>query len=160
MKLLRIGAILLTIGMTLLVATNLRAASQMTSTGKPIGLFGPYLLEPRETTIVLKDVTPQNVTVAVVSAQIWHATQNISEFEHVFTVSGMNKLDSITFNLNMRGLYYIVVFTTDGRLAEEVRLVVVQEGLPKDLLWISGILSSMGVIMIVIHQLRPLARRR
>jgi len=100
------------------------------------------------------------VTVAVVSAQIWHATQNISECEHVFTVSGMNKLDLVTFNLNIRGLYYIVVFTTNGRLAEEVRLVVVQGGLPKDLLWISGILSSIGVIMMVIHQLRPLAHRR
>lgn len=160
MRLLRIGMIFLVVGVSLLVATILRAKPIMMSGGyAPFpDVLGPFLLEPRKTTIVLKDVSPQNVTVAVVAAQSWRATQNISEVDPVFAASGMMKLDRLTFKVAVRGVYYIMVITNAGEFADEADLAVEQWGFAEDLLWISGVVLGVGVVMIVIDRVRLLSR--
>ena len=161
MKPLRIGALLLIIGTTLLVATMLRAKTTVAhSSVEAPGASGPYLLEPRETTVVLRDVNPQNVTVSIVDAQSWQATRNISEVNPVFTVSRMRKLYSVTFELNTRGLYYIPVTTSTGKLADEVDMVVEQRGLAKDLLLISIIISIIGATTIATDRLKQFIQKK
>jgi len=160
MKLLRIGVVFLVVGVSLLVATNLRATSIMINVGSFEGVFGPYVLEPRETIIVLKDVDPpQNLTMVVVNAQSWRATLNISEVDPVFIVDGLRELDAVIFKMGVRGLYYIVVTTSTGELTGSTNLALEQRGLAEDLLWISGIVLGIGVVTIVVHWLRSLRRR-
>jgi hypothetical protein len=171
-KLLRIGVILFVVGVSLLVATQLRAKSVMSDTGYESGFqgaSGPFLLEPRETSIVLKDLSPQNVTVAVVPAQAWLGTQdvsdlggsfpaNVSEVAPVFSVSGMMDLDRVTFSLPSRGMYYILVLTSAGKPVDSVDLVVEQEGVAEDLFTISAIIPGVGVAIIIVDRVRSFKR--
>jgi hypothetical protein len=167
MKLLRIGVILFVVGVSLLVATQLRAKSVMGDTGGS-GIQGPFLFEPRETIIVLKDSSSQNVTVAVVPAQAWLGTQgvgglggtppNFSEVAPVFNVSGMMNLDRVTFSMPTRGMYYILVLTGAGKPVNSVDLVVEQEGVAEDLLTISAITLGVGVAIIIVDRVKSLKR--
>jgi hypothetical protein len=167
MKLLRIGVILLVVGVSLLVATELRAKSVMVDTGGG-GILGPFLFEPRETIIVLKDSSSQNVTVAVVPAQAWLGTQgfgglggppiDVSEVAPVFSVSGMMNLDRVVFSMPSRGMYYVLVLTSAGKPVDSVDLAVVQEGVAEDLLTISAITLGVGVAIIIIDRVRTLKR--
>jgi hypothetical protein len=168
LKLLRIGVILFVVGVSLLVATQLRAKSVMENIGG-FGILGPFLFEPRETIIVLKDSSPQNVTVAVVPAQAWLGTQdpsgglggaplNVSEVAPVFNVSGMMNLDRVIFSMPSRGMYYILVLTSAGKPVDSVDLVVEQEGVAEDLLTISTIILGVGVAIIVVDRVKSLKR--
>lgn len=161
MKLLRIGIIILIIGVTLQFATRIRGKtlSHSISMGCPRPL-GPFMLEPRETTLVLKEVSPENetVTVSVVNAKSWQATQNISKA--VFVASGMRKLYSVTFKINKRGLYYVVVTTSTGELADEVDMVVEQRGLAEDLFLTSIVISIMGAIIIITDRLKSFIQKK
>jgi len=170
MKLLRIGVILLVVGVSLLVATQLRAKSVMGPLGGG-GILGPFLFEPRETIIVLRDSSQQNVTVAVVPAQAWLGTedpssgfggtpQSVSEATPVFNVSGMMNLDRVTFNMPSRGMYYIFVLTSAGKPVDSVNLVVEQDGVAEDLLTISAIILGFGVAIIIVDRVRSLRRSR
>jgi len=134
MKLLRIGIIILIIGVTLQFATRIR--------GKTLS------------------VSPENatVTVSVVNAKSWQATQNISKA--VFIASGMRELYSATFKLDKRGLYYVVVTTSTGELADEVDMVVEQRGLAEDLFLTSIIISIIGVIIIATDRLKPFIQKK
>lgn len=154
MRFVRVGMIFLVVGASLLVATILRAKPVVVYSGGQEGLVGPYLFEPRQITIVLKDVRHQNVTVAVVNAQDWCTIQDVSKVDPVFAASGMNKLDRVTFKVTARGLYYIMVITSSGTLAGEIRLSLEQRGYAEDFLWISGIVSGIGVVMSSIHLLK------
>ncbi|MGD0027585.1 MAG: hypothetical protein ABSC91_01440 [Candidatus Bathyarchaeia archaeon] len=169
MKLLRIGVILFVVGVSLLVATQLRAKSVMLQDGYVGGFqraLGPYLFEPRETIIVLQDSSPQNVTVAVVRTQAWlgtqeeggSAAQNVSRVAPVFNVSGMMDLDRVTFKMPSRGVYYILVLTSAGKPVDSVDLAVEQEGVAEDLLTISAIILGVGVAIIIVDRVRPLRR--
>lgn len=161
MKLLRIGVIILIIGVTLQFATRIRGKTLSGNIGmgypRPLG---PFMLEPRETTLVLKEVSPENetVTVSVVNAKSWQATQNISKA--VFTASGMRELYSATFKLDKRGLYYVVVTTSTGELADEADMVVEQRGLAEDLFLTSIIISIIGVIIIATDRLKPFIHKK
>lgn len=161
MKLLRIGVIILVIGVTLQFATRMRGKTLYGSIGmgcpRPLG---PFLFEPRETTLVLTEVSPENetVTVSVVNVKSWRATQNISKA--VFTASGMRELYSATFKINKRGLYYVVVTTSTGELADEVDMVVEQRGLAEDLFLSSIIISIIGAIIIATDRLKSFIHRK
>jgi hypothetical protein len=168
MKLLRIGVILLVVGVSLLVATQLRAKSVMGDTGGG-GILGPFLFEPRETIIVLKDLSSQNVTVAVVPAQAWLGTQdpssgvggapiNVSEIAPVFSISGMMDLDRVIFSVPSRGIYYVLVLTSAGKPVDSVDLAVVQEGVAEDLLTISALILGVGIAIIIVDRVRSLRR--
>jgi len=163
MKLSRIGVIVLLIGVTLLFATNIRGRtiSGGGSIGRPYPL-GPFMLEPRETTLVLREVSPENVTVTVfvVDAKSWQAIQNISKVTPVFTASEMKKLYSVTFRLDKRGLYYIVVTTNTGSLADEVEMAIEQRGLAGDLLTLSIAISIIGAITLIIDRLKSIIQKK
>ena len=168
MKLLRIGVVLLVVGVSLLVATQLRAKSVMGPFGGGGGILGPYLFEPRETIIVLKNSSQQNVTVAVVPAQAWLGiiedgeagfyNISVSEAAAVFNVSGMMNLDRVTFSMPSRGMYYILVLTSAGKPVDSVDLVVEQEGVAGDLLAISAIILGVGVAIIIVDRVRAFKR--
>lgn len=168
MKLLRIGVILVVVGACLLVVTQLRATSTMLDVGGG-GILGPFLFEPRETSIVVKDLSQQNVTVAVVPAQAWLGTQdptsgfggaplNVSEVAPVFNVSGMMDLDRVVFSMPSRGMYYVLVLTSAGKPVDSVDLAVVQEGFAEDLLTISATVLGVGVAIIIVDRVRSLRR--
>jgi hypothetical protein len=167
LKLLRIGVILFVVGVSLLVATQLRAKSVM-GEAEGGGILGPFLFEPRETIIVLKNSNPQNVTVTVVPAQAWLGTEmdgdaafyniSVSEAAAVFNVSGMMNLDRVTFTMPSRGMYYILVSTSAGKPVDYVDLVVEQEGVAEDLLTISAIILGVGVAIIIVDRVRSFKR--
>ena len=163
MKPLRIGVIILIIGTTLLFATNARGATQSTG-GAVEGQhpFGPVLLEPRETTIVRRDVSPENATftVSLVDKQSWETRLNITKVNPAFSVDGMQRLCSVTFKLGMRGLYYVVVTGSTGEPAERIDMTVEQYGIAEDLLAISLIATIVGTLIITTDQLRPVIRRK
>jgi hypothetical protein len=167
MKLLRIGVVLFVVGVSLLVAAQLRARSVWGGGTGGGGIQGPFLLEPRETIIVLEDLSSQNVTVTVVPAQAWLGTQdpssglgsaplNVSEVTPVFNVSGIMNLDRVIFTMPSRGMYYILVLTSAGKPVDSVDLVVEQEGVAEDLLTISAITLGVGVAIIIVDRVRSL----
>jgi len=166
MKLFRVGTVILAIGMSLLVATYLRVQRGTPGSGNPFGVFGPFVFEPKETTIVLREVNPQNATLFVVNAQSWSSPENlteltaqdISKIEPVFTATGLGNLDAVTFKIQWRGRYYIVIATSTGEPVDDAEITFEQRGIPEDFLWISIILSGTGVVIIVIHKLKTSTR--
>lgn len=168
MKLLRIGMILLVVGVSLWVATNAR--TRVVSTGRIsnfLGLFGPYLFEPREIIIVLRAVTPpENLTLALVNGQSWSppdefddADARAREADPAFEVSGLRRFDAVVFKIDVRGLYYILVTTETGEFTGETEVVVEQRGVAEDLLWASWTLIGIGVVVVVVDRVRMLRRR-
>lgn len=161
MKLLRIVVFLLVIGVSLLVATNLRARSVSSGrVGSFNGLFGPFLFEPRKIIIVLLEAEPsENLTMAVVNQHSWNPTQDISEADPAFVFSGLRQSDAIVFKIGVRGLYYVVVTTETGERTGTTDLAVEQRGFAEDLLWVSGTLTSVGIAVVVVQRVKPLRRR-
>ena len=160
MMLSRAGVVFIVVGVSLLVAANLRARPLSLTVGSYEGVSGPYLLEPRETIIVLKEVDPaQDLTMAVVNAQSWRASSNISKVDPVFIIDGLRRLDAVIFQMGARGLFYIVVMTGTGELTGDTDVSVQQRGLAQDLLWISAAALGVGIVMMIVHWLRPLGRR-
>lgn len=139
MKPLRIGLIILVIGISLFFATTLRAKPIKIGVGVEGGpaVFGPYLLEPRQTIIVLISAGSDNVTVHVVPAKSWMATQNITIAKPIFSAQGMRKLYTATFQPETRGIYYFIVTTSDGKLLDDAEIKFEQTGLAQDLYLIS-----------------------
>jgi hypothetical protein len=159
MKLLRIGVFLLVVGVSFLVATNLRARSIDSEMGSFDGVFGPYLFEPRQTIIVLREVEPsENLTVAVVNARCWNPTQDIKEADPAFVFSGLRQSDAVVFKTSVRGLYYVVVTTETDELTGATDLAVEQRGYAEDLLWISGSLAALGIAIVVVDRVKMLRR--
>jgi len=161
MKLLRVGVVVLVIGVSLLVATNLRNRSVSTgSVGSSNGLFGPFLFEPRETIIVLLKVEPsENLTMAVVDQHGWNPTQDISEADSAFVLSGLRQFDAVVFRIGVRGLYYVVITTETGELMGEADLAMEQRGFAEDLLWASGALTAVGITIVVVQFVRTVRHR-
>jgi len=164
LKSLRIGVILLLIGVTLLFATNARSTTIYASdsrSGHP-GPMGPYLLEPREITIALRDVSPESetFTFSVVDKQSWEATQNLTKTAPALSIEGMQRLCSVTFKLSTRGLYYIVLTASTGELADRIDITIEQKGIAEDLLAISLTVTIVGSLIITIDQLKPFIRRK
>jgi hypothetical protein len=162
MKLLRIGVVVLVIGVSLLVATNLRNRSVSTgSQASSNGLSRPFLLEPRETIIVLLKVKPsENLTMTVVDQHSWNPTQDISEAHPAFVLSGLRQFDAVVFRIGVRGLYYVVITTETGELTGETDLAIEQRGIAEDLLWASGAFTAVGIAIVVVQSVRTLRRRR
>jgi hypothetical protein len=165
MKLLRIGALILIIGISLLVATHLRIQRELVSSGSFDGVFGPFVLEPKETTIVLRDVSPQNVTMFVVNALSWRrpeniTSQDISKIQPVFTFTGLFKRDAVTLRIQWRGIYYIVIVTNTSEPVDFADIAFEQRGIPQDLLHISETLIGIGMIIIAIQPLKTLIKRK
>ena len=174
MKTLRIGVIILVIGVSLLIATIMRGiTTKRTSFGHkdmhidPEGTIvggTPHLLEPRQTIIVLKSVSSDNVTIHVatihvVPARSWEATQNVSLANPVFTVEGMKRLYAATF-IPPRGIYYFIVTTPDGRLVDDVRLIIEQTGRAQDLYTISIAAIVIGIAIIAYNGLKVIVKKR
>lgn len=162
MKLLRIGVVVLLIGVSLSVATNLRTRSvSKSSIGGSHGLFGPFLFEPREIIIVLLKVKPsENLTMTVVDQHGWNPTQDISEANPAFVLSGLRQFDAVVFKIGVRGLYYVVITTETGEPMGETDLAIEQRGCAEDLLWASGALTAVGIIIVVVQSVRTLRHRR
>ena len=169
MKTLRIGVIILVIGVSLLIATFMRDKTIIaTSRGQQqvivdpegnIAEYIPHLLEPRHTTIVLKEVSVDVVTIHVVHAKSWEATLNISLVTPIFTVEGMRRLYAATFKPAFRGLYYFIVTTPDGRLVDEVELRFEQAGLAQDLYATSIVFIVVGTVAITYNGLRLVTKK-
>lgn len=161
MRMLRVGVLVLVIGVSLFFATYLRVKTGKMGAGAsyPTAL-GPFLLEPRQTIIILNDASSDNVSIHVVCAKIWEATQNVSLANPVFSVDGMRRLYSVTFQLQKRGVYYFVVTTRDGRLVDEVELKFEQTGLTQDLYMTSMIAIIVGGAIAVYNVLRLLIKRK
>jgi len=162
MKTLRIGVIILVIGVSLLIATIMRGKPITSSSlgHKDLTIFldgyiwgDPHLLEPRQTTIALKSASSDNVTIHVVPARSWEAAQNISLVNPVFTVEGMRKLYAATF-IPPRGTYYFIVTTPNGTLVDEVELKFEQAGLAQDLCAISIAATVTGTAIIAYNGLK------
>jgi len=170
MKTLRIGVIILVIGASLLIATIMRGRTIIAgSEGQRqviidpegnIGGYRPHLLEPRQTKIVLKEVSADVVTIHVVRAKSWEATLNISLVNPVFTVEGMRRLYAATFKPAVRGLYYFIVTTADGKLVDEVELMFEQSGLAQDLYIISVAFIVVGTATIAYNGLKLIVKRK
>ena len=170
MKTLRIGVIILVIGVSLLIATFMRDKTIIaTSRGQQqvivdpegnIAEYIPHLLEPRQTTIVLKEVSVDVVTIHVVPAKSWEATLNISLVTPIFTVEGMRKLYAATFKPAFRGLYYFIVTTPDGRLVDEVELRFEQAGLAQDLYATSIAFIVVGTVAIAYNGLKRIVKKK
>jgi len=171
MKTLRIGVIILIIGVSLLIATIMRGKTIIsTSFGQKqlhINPFtgnieggNPHLLEPRQTTIILRSASGEMVTIHVVRAKSWEATLNISLADPVFTVEGMRRLYAATFKPAVRGLYYFIVTTPDGRLVDEVELKFEQAGLAQDLYIISVAAIVIGTAVIAYNGLKQIIRKK
>jgi len=170
-KTLRIGAIILVIGVSLLIATVMRGKTiiatssghgQLTidSEGRIAGGM-PHLLEPRQTKIVLKEASADVVTIHVVPAKSWEATLNISLVDPVFTVEGMRRLYAATFKPAVRGLYYFIVTTADGLLPPgEVELKFEQSGLAQDLYIISVAFIVVGTATIAYNGLKFIIQKK
>ena len=122
----------------------------------------PHLLEPRQTTIILKEASANIVTIHVVRARQWETTLNISLATPVFSVEGMRKLYAATFKPAFRGLYYFIVTTPDGRLLDDhsVELRFEQTGLAQDLYVTSMASIVIGTVIITYNGLRLITKKR
>ena len=150
------------IGVSLFFATNLRVKTPKgwgAVSGGPT-VFGPFLFEPRQTIIVLKNAGSDNVSIHVVSAKSWEATQNVSLASPVFSADGMRKLYSVTFQLPTRGVYYLVATSPDGRLLDEVELAYEQTGLAQDLYMLSIAAIIIGAAITAYNGLRLFVKRK
>ena len=149
------------IGVSLFFATNLRVKTGKLGGGasEPMA-FGPFLFEPRQTIIVLKNAGSDNVSIHVVPAKSWEATQNVSLASPVFSADGMRKLYSVTFQLPTRGVYYLVATTPDGRLLDEVELAYEQTGLAQDLYMLSIAAIVIGAAITAYNGLRLFVKRK
>lgn len=161
MKLLRIGVTVLVIGVSLLVATYVRAHTvDSGSIGMGMdapSLFGPFVFEPRTTFITLREANPkENLTLAVINELSWDQTQDIREVTPAFVLNGLRESDTIVFKISVRGLYYIVVMTEKGEYVNPSNLVVQQRGFAEDLLWASGTFVAVGVGIVVVQMARLL----
>ena len=173
MKTLRIGVIILVIGISLLIATVMRGRTIIATSlghgqlhispvdGSVQGCM-PHLLEPRQTKIVLKEADVDVVTIHVVPAKSWEATLNISLVDPVFTVEGMRRLYAATFRPAVRGLYYFIVTTADGQLvdARELELKFEQSGLAQDLYIISVAFIVVGTATIAYNGLKFIIQKK
>lgn len=160
MKLLRIGVIVLVIGVSLLVATYVRSHTVDSGSIGGAIMAGPFVFEPRTTVITLKEVDPkENLTLAVINELSWSQTQDIREVTPAFVLSGLRESDTIIFKISVRGLYYVVVMTEKGELVNYFDLVVQQRGFADDLLWASGTLVAVGVGIVVVQVARSLKLR-
>jgi len=158
MKTLRVGAIFLIIGISLSLATIMR--NRTLSTGvqsHPIGLFGPLLLEPRETIVVLRDVSPEwNLTLSLVNAQDWTPPESFEEADakalesvSTFKLTGLKKFDTVIFMVDIRGLYYILTTISTGEFTGKTELVVEQRGIANDMWWASLVLLASGIVVVI-----------
>jgi len=78
MRTLRVGIMILVIGVSLFFATLLRGKTSKGSGGvSGPTVLGPLLFEPRQTVIVLKSASSDVVSIHVVPAKSWEATQNV-----------------------------------------------------------------------------------
>lgn len=165
MKLLRVGVIMLVIGVSLLVATYVRAhtvdSGSIGMDRDAPSLFGPFVFEPRTTFITLREANPkENLTLAVINELSWDQTQDIREVTPAFVLNGLRESDTIVFKISVRGLYYIVVMTEKGESVNPSNLVVQQRGFAEDLLWASGTLVAVGVGIVVVQSARLLKLSR
>lgn len=157
-KLFRIGMVVLVIGISFLITTHLRARVLDTGTiGNYLGFFGPFLFEPRETTLVLREAEPpQNLTVAIVSQNSWNPERTIREADTALLLVGLSQADAVVFKIGTRGLYWVLVMTETGELTGDTELSVEQKGLSEDLLWFSYTLIIVGITILIFQRLRGL----
>src|SRR4030042_1693485 len=118
MKLLRVGFVVLVVGISMLVVAYLRARPVDSGNAtSPYGLLGPFLLEPRETLIVLRQVVPPaNLTLTLISQSGFDPNRDIGEARGAFSMSGLMQSDTIIFTVPARGLFYCVITNETGQL--------------------------------------------
>jgi len=149
------------IGVSLFLATHLRVKTPKESGGvSGPTVLGPLLFEPRQTVIVLKSASSDVVSIHVVPAKSWEATQNVSLANPVFSADGMRRLYSVSFQLQARGVYYLVATSLDGRLLDEVELAYEQTGLAQDLYILSIAAIVIGAAITAYNGLRLFAKRK
>lgn len=120
----------------------------------------PHLLEPRQTTIALKEASADVVTIHVVPARNWEATLNISLADPIFSVEGMRRLYAATFKPEIRGIYYFIVTTQNGTLVDAVELKFEQAGLAQDLYVTSIAAIIIGTAILAYNGLKLVVKRK
>jgi len=159
---LRIGIMTLAIAVASLFATHIRTRTPKLTggyQGEPMAI-GPFLLEPRQTLIVLNSASSDNVSIYVVPAKSWEATQNVSLANPIFSADGMRKKYSVTFHLQYRGVYYFVATAPDGTLVDSAELMFEQTGLARDLYVISIAAIIVGAAIITYNISKLLIKRK
>lgn len=162
MRTLRVGIIILVIGVSLFFAAHLRVKTPKGSyevSGGPT-VLGPFLLEPRQTLIVLNSASSDVISIHVVPAKSWEATQNVSLANPIFSADGMRKKYSVTFHLQYRGVYYFVATAPDGTLVDSAELMFEQTGLARDLYVISIAAIIVGAAIITYNISKLLIKRK
>jgi hypothetical protein len=160
-NLLRIGIVTLVVGLSLMVVTNMRALPIGTGLqGSYIGMFGPFLLEPRETIVVLRSVDPPtDLTLSVINQKFWNPNQNISQTVTAFSIGNLTQSDIVIFDVPSRGLYYVVLSNETG-LSGQTSIRLDQRGFAPDLLWVSAAFLFTGVITVAVQGIRILKTRK
>ncbi len=162
MKLLRVGIVVMVVGVSFLVAAYLRARpvdSGYTTSG--FGLIGPLLLEPRETLIALRQVDPPaSLTLTLFWQSGFDPDRDIGKTNGAFSTSGLAEFDTLVFDVPSRGQYYIVLTNETGQLTGTTGFRVEQRGFASDFLLASEITIAIGIGTIVMQVLLNFRKKR
>jgi len=162
MKLLRLGVMLLAVGISMLVVADMRARSiDSGSITTSNGLIGPLLLEPREALIALRRVDPPvNLTLTVVSQSGFDPNFDIGKTDGAFSMGGLMQSDTIIFRIPLRGLYYVVVTNETGQLTGTTSIRLEQRGFESDFLFGSEAVTVIGAAIVALQGIRQLVKMR
>jgi hypothetical protein len=123
-------------------------------------MFGPFLLEPRETVVVLRSVDPPtHLTLSLINQKLWNPNQNVSQTVAAFSIGNLTQSDIVIFDVPSRGLYYVVLSNETG-LSGQTSIRLDQRGFAPDLLWVSAAFSLIGVTTVAVQGIRFLKTRK
>lgn len=157
MNLLRFGTVALVVGISLMIVTTMRALPIGTGVQSSyVGMFGPFLLEPRETIVVLRSVDPPtDLTLSLINQKLWNPNQNVSQAVAAFSIGNLTQSDTVIFDVPSRGLYYVILSNETG-LSEQTSIRLDQRGFAPDLLWVSAAFLFTGVVTVAVQGVRTL----
>lgn len=160
MNLLRIGTVALVVGISLMTVTTMRALPIGTGVQDSyVGMFGPFLLEPRETIVVLRNVDPPtDLTLSLINQKLWNPNQNVSQAVAAFSIGNLTQSDIVIFDVPSRGLYYVILSNETG-LSGQTSIRLDQRGFTPDLLWVSAAFLFTGAIIVAVQGVRILKTR-
>jgi hypothetical protein len=160
-NLLRVGTVALVAGISMMIVTTMRALPIGTGVQSSyVGMFGPFLLEPRETIVVLRDVDPPTeLTLSLIDQKLWNPNQNVSQAVTAFSIGNLMQSDTVIFDVPSRGLYYVILSNETG-LSGQTSIRLDQRGFAPDLLWVSAAILFTGVVIIAVQGTRVLRTRR
>jgi len=147
-KLRRVGSIIFSIGVGILIAAFLRGMPRVESLGTSVRegsaevVLGPILLEPREIHFAISYVHP-DIPVDIKISRL-HGQTALLEFRNV------RRQDLKDISWLERGLYVLKIRASGNATIQNVKFVFMLDGPPRDMLLLSPLVGFVGVLVFLL----------